>query len=57
MNYSPKLIEMLAESWCPNDINIKDCSKEFDCRDGKESTCEKCWIASLDKLEKMGRGE
>lgn len=53
--YSDRLIETLAESWCPNDIGIEDCSLpkgEYDCHRNMNGECEKCWIASLDKLER-----
>ena len=52
MKYSDRLIEMLAESYCPNDIGIEDCSKEYPCHPHCESNCEKCWTASLNKLER-----
>jgi hypothetical protein len=56
--YTPELIEELAESWCPNDIAIEDCSGhskgDCDCYyDGEDNAeCIRCWEMSLDKLER-----
>ena len=58
LKYSDGLIELLAESYCPNDIGIKDCSGQgkgdCDCYyDGEDNTeCKRCWEMSLDRLER-----
>ena len=49
MEYNKKLIDELVKNYCPNDLNIKDYCLE-NCSD--DDGCRKCWIASLDRMEK-----
>ena len=50
MMFNEQMIKMLSESFCPNDMEIEDCSHIFDCQ--SQDACRQCWIESLRRLSR-----
>lgn len=48
--YNMALLQLLADSYCPNDVLISDQTPMCDCYSGED--CLYCWEESLDRLER-----
>jgi len=56
IKYNKKLIKLLAEEYCPNDLGLRDygmkyCHSENGCGYNTDE-CVKCWTESLERMEK-----
>lgn len=55
IHFNEKLINILSESFCPNDLLINDFTNPNECNMSTKEKCKECWIEALERLERPKR--